>query len=692
MVTVYRIPQSTTTQVITPACMVWTPAPVPAVYATGVVPGAVHSLAAHAAPAAAISTQLHGPMVTGTLLSPVATSVATPAQAFRSPRKTQPQQLAEPPSTPSGASGGAASSGGPVSVAGRSFERLRELGKGSFGVVWEVQEAGDAKGSSGTLALKCSKPANQQMLEACLFEAEVLQKLAAALPAEVAEDNRVPRYVAHCMTTTAATASPTGSLSGAGVAALTGQSQVLVAMSKLEGRPLDQWLYGVDENRLKTVAVSQVLEGPFPDGLFGTQDLGGTCQLVLELIGQMAPIFAPLDGIAYHRDVSAHNFLIRGEVGQAHFSLLDFGLAVRASTWQQEFQSRNISGDPRYFTPAAWMLMVYGHKYLEAHPDASFLQQYKSRLDHYSFGLLILEVFFGLWQGPAAEAAAADEAPAAAASTKALAKVRKAWHGLWGDAMGFFQMFHGKGFAATREALARSQAVSKYADKLRTLCSELRLATEAFAGARDGGPAAAVLGVAAGLVDPRAKLAWRDVPELLRRAAPRRRLGVRGAAAVEVDQLAEATPTSATTSGATEESSAASPVSDSGTSAGKTTAAEEVAADTASGDEAGHKAAASEPSSAQPEAAAGGAIAASKPEEAAVGAAPNSVDEPKASDAANSAEDAAAADPKPQRPTRMFSHRRNWTVDEAVSLTRGVPEVAMGWAVVPPEPAAASTN
>lgn len=610
--------------------MVWTPAPVSAVYTAGVVPAAVHGISAHptTATAAAISTQLHGPVVTGPILSPaaVATAAATPAQGFRSPRKTKTTPLSD--DTPS-----SGSASGSVNVGGRTFERLRELGKGSFGVVWEVQEsspsvAGDSKGCSGPLALKCSKPANQQMLEACQFEAEVLQRLAAALPEEVAKCNRVPRYIAHC-TSHSTSASPTKSLSGAALAAsLTGKSQVLVAMSKLEGRPLDQWLYGVDENRLKTVSLTQVLEGPFPDGTFASRSLADACATTTALLEQLAPVFTPLDGIAYHRDVSAHNFLFREEAGAQHFALLDFGLAVRAPTWQHEYQSRNISGDPRYFTPAAWMLMVYGHKYLEAHPDSSFLEQYKRRMDHYSMGLLALEVLFSLWRGPAAETEArADseerEAAAAAAGMRALSRVRGAWRALWTDAVKFFQLFHAKGFAATRETLARSQGVSKYADKLRTLCTELRsVAAEIAADAA----LASVLDIAAGLLDPRASLEWRDLLGLLR---PREAPPVEGQAA-EAPREEERVPEAGAGEGHHSEAVEAAPVEP---------AVENAAA------------------------------------------------------AANECSSTANAEADlPLRPVRKFSHRRNWTVDEAVSLTRGVREVGMGWGALPgmPEDGASS--
>ncbi|CAE8622179.1 unnamed protein product, partial [Polarella glacialis] len=84
-----------------------------------------------------------------------------------------------------------------VTIGSRSFERVRELGSGSFGVVWEVIEKG-LESSKPALALKKTSPAKQEMLEACLLEAEVLQQLADMLPADLASARCVPRYEAHC--------------------------------------------------------------------------------------------------------------------------------------------------------------------------------------------------------------------------------------------------------------------------------------------------------------------------------------------------------------------------------------------------------------------------------------------------------------------------------------------------------------
>lgn len=401
-----------------------------------------------------------------------------------------------------------------VNVGGRVFERVRVLGKGSFGVVWEVCETtdqcGKAKRSSNfPLALKCSMPANEKMLEACLLEAEVLQQLAAALPADVAAANRVPQYVAHSVNPTATAVAVTPD--SAATSMSRGQTRVLVAMSKLDGKPLDQWLYGIDENRIKTIGMSELLNGPLPGGRLATRDLASASATSASLLLQMSPVFAALAKIAYHRDISAHNFLVREAGEREEFAVLDFGLAVRSSSWQCEYKSRNISGDPRYFSPAAWMLMVYGYKYLDAHPDSSFLKQYKQRMDHFSFGVLALEVFFALWSGREAEAAEglrAEQVPA-------LAKARAAWRAFWTDAVGFFQMFHTKGASTTRQALARAQAISKYVDKLKTLYSALRHAAKCHLDI----VVTSVFEISADLIDPCGSLRWEDLSGLLRRTA-----------------------------------------------------------------------------------------------------------------------------------------------------------------------------
>ena len=144
------------------------------------------------------------------------------------------------------------------------------------------------------------------------------------------------------------------------------------------------------------------------------------------LFCRWAPVFTALTGIAYHCDISAHSFLVRGAAVAEEFSLLDFGLAVRAPSWTSDYKTGNTCGDPRNCSPAAWMLMVYGLRHLEALPDASLLRQYEQRIDHFSFGVMELEVLFALWNGPEEEDVGGPQDTRVQALTRA-------WLGRMGD-------------------------------------------------------------------------------------------------------------------------------------------------------------------------------------------------------------------------------------------------------------------
>ena len=117
----------------------------------------------------------------------------------------------------------------------------------------------------------------------------------------------------------------------------------------------------------------------------------------------MAPVFTAITEIAYHCDIPAHSFLVRGAAGAHEFSLLDFGLAVRAPSWTSEYVTGTICGDPCNLSPAAWMLMIYGLGHLEALPNASLLRQHAQRSDRFSFGVVVLVVLLALWKGPEEE-------------------------------------------------------------------------------------------------------------------------------------------------------------------------------------------------------------------------------------------------------------------------------------------------
>lgn len=326
----------------------------------------------------------------------------------------------------------------PVTINGRVFERLKELGSGSFGVVWEVieQKAAAAEGKETKLALKKSTPNKKELLEACLLEAEVLQQLARELPHEVAKRNFVPRYVTHC------------------AVAVNGNTQVLLAMSKLDGVPLDQWLYGINEHELKVISMPDLLDGPLPKGQRSTRSLESASHVVTVLMKQMTPVFATLQKIAFHRDISAHNFLIDETADALKFAVLDFGLAVRSGGWKHEWKGRNIAGDPRYFAPSAWMQLTHGYRYLENNPKVYWQQQYAGRLDHYAFGILICEVFFALWKGPEEFEGNSLDDEVLVGWRKTLVAARAAWRKYWTTCVGLFQRFHSTGAGGIRHYLA----------------------------------------------------------------------------------------------------------------------------------------------------------------------------------------------------------------------------------------------
>lgn len=383
-----------------------------------------------------------------------------------------------------------------VTVGGRKFRRSGKLGQGSFAVVWDAYEvcnggSSTAEHGAPALALKCSSPASPQLREACLFEAEVLRRLAMSLPPKAA--NRVPTYIAHetCYEVTP------GVSGGAHTT-----EKVLLVMSKLEGKPLDEWLYGTDSpNHTKGMSMAALLDGPLPGGQIATHDMASAGAIGASLTSQMAPVMAALSSIAHHRDISAHNFLIHQTTSGMQFSLLDFGLAVRSSRWTADYKNKSICGDPRYFTPTAWMLMVYGHEYVSAHPDGSLLQQYLQRIDHFSFGVLMLEVFFGLWKGPDVD------------TKRSVIEAWLAWRGYWSDAVGLFQAYHSEGADNLRHKMARSGATDVQVQRLRHLCAALRAAVPSVASTYPA--VSAIFRAAAEFIDPRGTLEWVDLPAVL---------------------------------------------------------------------------------------------------------------------------------------------------------------------------------
>lgn len=366
-----------------------------------------------------------------------------------------------------------------VMVAGRSFEVVRELGRGAFGVVLEAREAH----SGASVAVKRSAPGSAPELHAAEFECFVLKAFSEAASPEVSR--HVPRYIAHEVSA--------------------GVPSVSLAMSVAKGRPVDQWLYGLSEKELASISMPELLDGPLPGGQHASAKLPGAVDVACAFLGQMAPVFETLEHIAYHRDVSAHNFLLSSaDDGGVMFTMIDFGLAVNSRTWRHEWTRREVAGDPSYWAPSVWMQFAHGPNYLKMHPDQGLCRQHEERLDHFAFGVLQMEVLFALWEGPMSDPQGAH-----------VVAVRDAWRSYWSLSFRLSQRIHECGGRQMQQELMRSQDLNRLVSLLRALCNTLRSAAHGEA-ASEPHRAAPLFFVIAELLDPNGRLSWEDIPKALR--------------------------------------------------------------------------------------------------------------------------------------------------------------------------------
>merc|ERR1719476_963080 len=75
---------------------------------------------------------------------------------------------------------------------------------------------------------------------------------------------------------------------------------------------------------------------------------------------------------------------------RASFWLIDFGLAVDAATWPQQWPSADVAGDVRYWPPSSFLMSFYGPD--EISQNQGLCTQYQTRLDVAGLGLTALEV------------------------------------------------------------------------------------------------------------------------------------------------------------------------------------------------------------------------------------------------------------------------------------------------------------
>lgn len=373
-----------------------------------------------------------------------------------------------------------------VDIGGRQFELGRELGRGNFGIVCEARERGLASGDS-SVAVKSMRPKHSVTVAAATLECEVLRLITESLDPGSEVSRRVPQYIAHSIV-------------------YEPETVVLLAMSHVRGVALDFWLYGSVADRLPTIATEELISGPLPGSRLTSSRLATASDFARDLFLQLGEALAVLAGVVYHRDISAHNIMVDIVNDHPKFAIIDFGLAVKSGSWKDQWRSENLAGDPRYWAPANWMHFTYGCGYLEKHPDNSFCRQYAERLDHFSLGILGLEILFALWQGPDGDRDCG----------RSLAEALAAWHRYWAGVYALFQRFHSS-FSDLRTEMVRSRCLLILLEDYRSLCSALHSA--AVAGATlaqsSAATAAPVLLVAAELVDSHCSLSWEEFPKLL---------------------------------------------------------------------------------------------------------------------------------------------------------------------------------
>jgi len=181
---------------------------------------------------------------------------------------------------------------------------------------------------------------------------------------------RIPRYYAHRIDRR-----PSG-------------MRVRMAMERVPGESLDSW-----HRRAP------------PPNQDGPSSVRRGCALAMALIRQLGPTLERVAPHAWHRDINSHNVLLSDAVDggrllttgdveetsrRASFWLIDFGLAVDATTWPQNWPSSDVAGDCRYWPPSSFIMSFSGPEEIAAKKD--FCNQYKSKLDVVGLGLTALEM------------------------------------------------------------------------------------------------------------------------------------------------------------------------------------------------------------------------------------------------------------------------------------------------------------
>jgi len=348
-------------------------------------------------------------------------------------------------------------SGASVQIGDMSCEILHAIGEGTFGVVWGARSHGE-----GAIAIKEIHCQSQSALSDALFECQILHALQGAWGGlDTTTVGRVPAYLG----------SSTECLGP-------DEWRVRLAMTQIAGESLNRYL----ERRRHEVILSR---------RHHQRQFAEACTFARELVSQLAPAFARISTLAYHRDVNPRNILVETVQEGPRYGLIDFGLAVDATNWRVgamqtasgeasvgAWQVLGVGGDCRYWPVSAWLMLEQGPKALCGRPQLCL--EYKTHLDLHALGITALQVLVEL-------APRQSEFPSDDVVLEKLWALCDAWDTYWGEATYYWQrLFDAYRRSGDRHDLSvvkaeyRELAVhEQMGEHLRALRTSLREACEA---------------------------------------------------------------------------------------------------------------------------------------------------------------------------------------------------------------------
>jgi hypothetical protein len=287
----------------------------------------------------------------------------------------------------------------------------RRIGEGTFGAVWS------ARSSTGSrVAIKEIRCLSESAVATAHYEGQILKALAAA--SADADDEAVERIPVLVASSTECLGNEEWS--------------VRLAMTQIPGESLNRF---IERHRTES---DTLRPQPTP-----YEQLKTACFFTRELLSQLAPAFARISSLAYHRDVNPRNILIDdADRTQPRYGLIDFGLAVEATQWRLGtvekageavvgvWQVWGVGGDCRYWPVSSWLMLEQGPRALSSCPH--LCMEYKTHLDLHALGVTALQVFMDLSPSPA------HQEPTQEILEK-LWTLHHAWERYWDDATCFWK-------------------------------------------------------------------------------------------------------------------------------------------------------------------------------------------------------------------------------------------------------------